>query len=122
MAIALSAIGRGSVHLVQLDPTLGREIRKTRPRVVVSPDELNDHLRTVDSWQQNFGPNFAPLTPKHHRKPGNTRDQRARRINNLANPAKSAKPRSPVQIRAPPPILSLINAGTSERRIFQLSR
>lgn len=38
---------RGDVYLVQLDPTRGSEIRKTRPCVVVSPDELNDHLRTV---------------------------------------------------------------------------
>jgi mRNA interferase MazF len=29
-----------------LDPTRGREIRKTRPCVIVSPDELNDHLST----------------------------------------------------------------------------
>jgi mRNA interferase MazF len=38
---------RGEVHLVRLDPTLGREIRKTRPCVVVSPDEPNRHLRTA---------------------------------------------------------------------------
>jgi len=38
---------RGDVHLVRLDPSLGSEIRKTRPCVVVSPDELNQHLRTV---------------------------------------------------------------------------
>lgn len=38
---------RGEVHLVRLDPTLGSELRKTRPCVVVSPDELNAHLRTV---------------------------------------------------------------------------
>ena len=41
------AISRGDVHLVRLDPTLGSEIRKTRPCLVVSPDELNQHLRTV---------------------------------------------------------------------------
>ena len=41
------AITRGDVHLVRLDPTLGSEIRKTRPCLVVSPDELNQHLRTV---------------------------------------------------------------------------
>lgn len=41
------AIARGDVHLVRLDPTLGSEIRKTRPCLVVSPDELNEHLRTV---------------------------------------------------------------------------
>ena len=38
---------RGDVLLVQLDPTVGSEIRKTRPCVVVSPDELNAHLRTA---------------------------------------------------------------------------
>lgn len=38
---------RGDVHLVRLDPTVGSEIEKTRPCVVVSPDELNAHLRTA---------------------------------------------------------------------------
>jgi mRNA interferase MazF len=38
---------RGDVHLIGLDPTRGREIKKTRPCVVVSPDELNAHMRTV---------------------------------------------------------------------------
>jgi mRNA interferase MazF len=38
---------RGDVYLVQLDPTRGSEIQKTRPCLVVSPDELNDHLQTV---------------------------------------------------------------------------
>jgi mRNA interferase MazF len=38
---------RGEVHLVRLDPTLGSEIQKTRPCVIVSPDELNEHVRTV---------------------------------------------------------------------------
>ena len=47
MAVRRAAIGRGDVHLVRLDPTSGREIRKTRPCLVVSPDELNQHLRTV---------------------------------------------------------------------------
>ena len=32
---------------MRLDPTLGSEIRKTRPCVVISPDEMNRHLRTV---------------------------------------------------------------------------
>ena len=35
------------VWLVNLDPTIGSEIKKSRPAVIVSPDELNDHLRTV---------------------------------------------------------------------------
>ncbi len=38
---------RFEVHLVVLDPTLGSEIRKTRPCVIVSPDEMNASLRTV---------------------------------------------------------------------------
>lgn len=37
---------RGDVCLISLDPTRGREIRKARPCVVVSPDELNEHLST----------------------------------------------------------------------------
>jgi len=37
---------RGDIYLVSLDPTRGAEICKTRPCVVVSPDELNDHLGT----------------------------------------------------------------------------
>jgi mRNA interferase MazF len=41
--------------LVQLDPTRGREIRKTRPCVVVSPNEMNGALRTVV---------IAPMTTK----------------------------------------------------------
>ena len=40
-------VSRGEVYLVRLDPTLGSEIQKTRPCVVVSPDELNAHLHTV---------------------------------------------------------------------------
>jgi mRNA interferase MazF len=37
---------RGEVYLVSLDPTQGREIKKTRPCVIVSPDELNSNLAT----------------------------------------------------------------------------
>lgn len=38
---------RFEVFLVRLDPSEGHEIRKTRPCVVISPDELNRHIRTV---------------------------------------------------------------------------
>ena len=38
---------RFDVHLAKLDPAKGSEIRKTRPCLVVSPDEMNRHLRTV---------------------------------------------------------------------------
>lgn len=40
-------VERGEVWLVALDPTLGSEIQKSRPCVVVSPSEMHDHLRTV---------------------------------------------------------------------------
>ena len=48
MGVAVSQpIHRGDVCLIQLDPSRGSEIRKTRPCLIVSPDELNQHLRTV---------------------------------------------------------------------------
>jgi len=47
--VAVEPVGpaRGEVYLIELDPTRGSEIRKTRPCLVISPDELNQHLRTV---------------------------------------------------------------------------
>ena len=38
---------RFSIHWVNLDPTIGHEIKKTRPAIIVSPDEMNAHLGTV---------------------------------------------------------------------------
>jgi mRNA interferase MazF len=38
---------RFDVYLVNLDPTIGGEIKKTRPCLVVSPDEMNRHIATV---------------------------------------------------------------------------
>jgi mRNA interferase MazF len=35
------------IVIVNLDPTIGSEIRKTRPCIVVSPDEMNRHLQTI---------------------------------------------------------------------------
>jgi len=40
-------VKQAQVWWVNLDPTIGSEIRKTRPAVIVSPDELNAHLSTV---------------------------------------------------------------------------
>lgn len=48
-------VKRFEVYLVNLDPTVGSEIRKTRPCLVVSPDEMNRHIRTVI---------VAPMTTK----------------------------------------------------------
>lgn len=50
-------IARGEVYLVALEPARGREIRKTRPCLVISPDELNSHLQTFI---------VAPLTTGSH--------------------------------------------------------
>src|SRR5581483_8939939 len=49
------AINRFDVCLINLDPTVGSEIKKTRPCLVVSPDETNHNIRTVI---------IAPLTTK----------------------------------------------------------
>ena len=40
-------VSRFEVHLVNLDPTIGKEIRKTRPCLIISPDEMNQVIRTV---------------------------------------------------------------------------
>ena len=48
-------VRRGEIWLVNLDPTVGSEIKKSRPCVVLSPPELNDTLRTVM---------VAPMTSK----------------------------------------------------------
>ena len=51
------AVKRGDVVLVNLDPTIGKEIQKTRPCLVVSPNELNEYLRTFI---------VAPMTTGEH--------------------------------------------------------
>lgn len=48
-------VSRFEVYLVRLDPTEGHEIRKTRPCLVISPDEMNRHTVTVI---------VAPMTTK----------------------------------------------------------
>jgi mRNA interferase MazF len=55
--VTQECVSRGDIYLVALNPTRGSEIRKTRPCVVVSPDELNAHLRTFI---------VAPLTTGGH--------------------------------------------------------
>ena len=45
------------VYLINLDPTLGHEIKKTRPCLVISPDEMNHNIATVI---------IAPMTTKSH--------------------------------------------------------
>jgi mRNA interferase MazF len=48
-------VRRFDVYLVSLDPTVGHEIKKTRPALVISPDEMNQHLSTFI---------VAPMTSK----------------------------------------------------------
>ena len=45
------------VYLINLDPTIGHEIKKTRPCLIISPDEMNDNVQTVT---------IAPMTTKSH--------------------------------------------------------
>ena len=40
-------VERFDVYLINLDPTAGSEIQKTRPCLIISPDEMNAHIRTV---------------------------------------------------------------------------
>jgi len=53
-------VNRFDVFLVGLDPTLGHELKKTRPCTVISPDEMNRHIGTVI---------VAPMTTKRHSYP-----------------------------------------------------
>lgn len=53
-------VSRFEIYLVNLDPTVGSEIKKTRPCVVISPDEMNHHIRTVI---------VAPMTTRERRYP-----------------------------------------------------
>ncbi len=48
------------IYLVNLDPTIGHEIKKTRPCLVISPDEMNHNIQTVI---------IAPMTTKSHKYP-----------------------------------------------------
>lgn len=45
--MAPKTISRFDIWWANLDPTIGHEIKKTRPVVIISPDELNRHLGTV---------------------------------------------------------------------------
>jgi mRNA interferase MazF len=53
-------IKRFEIYLVNLGPTLGSEIQKTRPCLVISPDEMNDHIATII---------IAPMTTKERNYP-----------------------------------------------------
>ena len=48
-------VNRYEAYLVNLDPAIGKEIQKTRPYLIISPDEMNNHIATVI---------IAPMTTK----------------------------------------------------------
>jgi mRNA interferase MazF len=52
---------RGDIWLANLDPTVGSEIQKTRPCVIISPPEINEHLRTVTVAPMTTGSRPAPF-------------------------------------------------------------
>jgi len=53
-------VARGEVWLVALDPSVGSEIRKTRPCLIVSPPEMHGYLRTVIVAPMTTGARPAP--------------------------------------------------------------
>lgn len=53
-------VKRFEVYLINLDPTIGSEIQKTRPCLIVSPDEMNRHIATII---------MAPMTTQGRRYP-----------------------------------------------------
>ena len=53
-------VNRFEVYLINLDPTIGSEIKKTRPCVIISPDEMNRHISTII---------VAPLTSRFRNYP-----------------------------------------------------
>ncbi|WP_288604630.1 type II toxin-antitoxin system PemK/MazF family toxin [uncultured Treponema sp.] len=53
-------INQYDVYLVNLDPTVGHEIKKTRPCLIISPDEINNNISTII---------IAPMTTKSHSYP-----------------------------------------------------
>jgi mRNA interferase MazF len=65
-------VRRGEIWLAALDPTIGGEIQKTRPCVIVSPPELHDFLRVVTVAPMTTGSRAAPfrIPPRFRRKSG----------------------------------------------------
>jgi len=53
-------VKRFEVYLINLDPSVGHEIKKMRPCLIISPDEMNKHIKTVI---------IAPMTTKGRKYP-----------------------------------------------------
>ena len=59
--VKLAPARRGEVWFTELDPSVGREIQKTRPCLIVSPDSMNRHLDTVTIMPLTSGSKPAPF-------------------------------------------------------------
>ncbi len=57
----MGLVTRGEIWLAGLDPTIGSEIQKTRPCLIISPADLNDHLRTLIVAPMTTGSHPAPF-------------------------------------------------------------
>lgn len=73
-------MNRYDIYAVNLDPTVGAEINKTRPCMIVSPDEMNRHLLTIQ---------VAPLTSQERRIPSRV-EVKASAISGLKNDSYAA--------------------------------
>ncbi len=54
------AVNQYDIFLMNLDPTIGHEIKKTRPCLIISPNEMNNAIQTII---------IAPMTTKSHNYP-----------------------------------------------------
>jgi mRNA-degrading endonuclease toxin of MazEF toxin-antitoxin module len=89
-------ISRFEVHLVKLDPTVGSEIRKTRPCLVISPNELNRFSKTLI---------VAPMTTKGKTYPTRVACRFGARSNPVSGPnsaIQEARPDRPQDCRTRP--------------------
>ena len=109
-----TTISRGTrIELVGYD---GKRMRLASPETCVS---VGRDLRKTS--YPKLRTNLGPQPPKHGVKRGFGRHQKAGRVNNIDNPAESAKPPSPVQIRAAPPTSSFVNKHFWGRPASRLS-
>ncbi len=77
---------RFEVWHVNLDPTVGTEICKTRPAIIVSPDDLNKHLRTVVVVQLTTGRAYPFRLPMRVQdKPGIAAIDQMRTVDKTSN-------------------------------------
>jgi len=60
----MGLVNQYDIFIINLDPTIGSEIKKTRPCVVISPDEMNKYLNTII---------IAPITSRVHNYPTRVR-------------------------------------------------